>query len=121
MAPRPWTKADNDLLLDWYGLKHIGWGSIGLKLNRTPQACAAQYQRLQNPQREKPFMTLSEIHDARLTERGRKREAEREARIQAATARAEAELAEGRITSTYFGDPPPGWSALDRKRKVEHA
>lgn len=123
---KAWSRRDELKLVAMRG-RNWTWDEIGERLGRSSMACEVRFQRVKYLLRvnldikQRHVKTLAEIHEARLTPLARKRQAESEARAAAAIAREQAELSRGLITSTYFGDPPPGWSALDRKRKVEHA
>jgi hypothetical protein len=47
--------------------------------------------------------------------------AEREARLAARFARDDEGRARGDLTGEHFGDPPPGYSALDRRRRQQNS
>jgi hypothetical protein len=87
--------------------RHIAWELIAEQLGRSPVACKVQYN-YQKRQKARP--KLEAPPPAKLSHRLAK---------DAAAARAREEsirVAPPTLTARIFGDPPPGRSALDRKR-----
>jgi hypothetical protein len=109
---KPWTLNEQEQLeaLVAEELKvtgHIAWELIAEQLGRSPVACKVQYN-YQKRQKARP--KLEAPPPAKLSHRLAK---------DAAAARAREEsirVAPLTLTARILGDPPPGRSALDRKR-----
>jgi hypothetical protein len=115
---KTWTPPEDALLLK-FRAEGMGWGSIGVRLDRQASQCAAHYWYLRGQKvSDLGIKSLKDI-DA---ERARRHKAEqhalelRDRRELSRLERDESALRAGVLTPIYFGDPPPGYSALDRRR-----
>jgi hypothetical protein len=93
-----WTPADDALLRELREDEGLEWDAIAPIIGRTDRACASRYER--------------------LTSRTRYTAADPKASPAATIAASKREEARDRLdlTGRIFGDPPPGYSALDRMR-----
>jgi hypothetical protein len=107
---------EDDLIVTMVESHRKGWHDIGARLNRRAQVIAARYRLLKGKQGRNEF-------DAQQAERRRtllaKRFARRDALNDARAARDLAALERGDLTPVFCGDPPPGRSALDRRRQAQ--
>lgn len=120
---RSWTKSDKEKLLD---LKLKGWRCLDIAnvLGRTERSCLRQYELLR--------MTAEERHEhfSKIAAKTRVRNAEvvscrLAVRIAPSVRCPESVWLEGErrreayarrtLSQEFFGDPPPGYSALDRR------
>lgn len=116
--PFTWSPSMLERLLRLRDEQGKGWHEIAETLGRPHKACSARYWHEEYKRRRDRAAAragngeqIGEVHapprympavvDARLIE-------DRDRRAEAAESR--------NFTSTFFGDPPPGYSALDRKR-----
>lgn len=109
----PWTDADDDQLLNLRRDEHKEFEDIAVLLRRTKDACQVRYsivlkrrglrgRRKAETAREFAGASLSQLA-APETIRDRDRRAELRGQQD--------------FTSSFFGDPPPGYSALDKMRE----
>lgn len=110
---RPWTEEEDRILVSLFDLKKANWCSIGNRLNRHANVCAQRYQALLGLERA-PIKTIAEIDVIKRIPLHTIEDRER--RTAAREQRDEDELTRGVVTSSFFNDPPPGYSALDRRR-----
>jgi Myb-like DNA-binding domain len=75
---------------------------------RSPSACQAQYYSTNGSEG-------SRISSGSRVPVSQQQEQDRQERATARQARDEDEMMRGIVTSAFFGDPPPRYSALDRK------
>jgi hypothetical protein len=103
-----WTEGREALLRELRDDEAMDWPDIANELGRpaTAGACETHYSRLISRQRiaEGKSLSNSKVPNAVAIESDR--------RIAARSARDQAALERGHVT---FGDPPPGYSALDGK------
>lgn len=105
---RPWTEEECDLLVELRDDEAMEWPAIAAQLMRRPRTCEERYHVVKARRLAAaglPARYNNKASQAALIDRERR-----------------AELRSGMdLTSTFFGDPPPGYSALDRKRQSQGA
>jgi hypothetical protein len=115
-AKHPWNPTDEQILIDMKECQHASWTSIGARLGRPPSHCAQRYGVLCVSRERAPIKTVAEIAEAKYDGRFRQILDRAQALNDARTLRDDEALRRGHCTPAFFGDPPPGRSALDRKR-----
>lgn len=100
---RMWTREELGRLVELRDEHGMGWKEIAQALNRTIGQCNSKYNYGHQEAARTSYDAGSnhKCSDEQL--------AERERRAQARDQRD--------ITQTFFGDPPPGYSALDQRRQ----
>jgi len=100
---RPWQQGEVVILLDMRDNQKCAFEKIDVALGRPPGSSRYKYMRLRDGKEPSAGPTASggrvELSPAQL--------AARAARTDAANRMT--------LTATFFGDPPPGYSALDRR------
>jgi hypothetical protein len=133
MRNRRWTSAENDLLITLVERDRIAWARIATHFGRTAAACSVHYNSMRRPgkrraivkvdyrfgQSDQPIRSLDEIAASSNSAPKPELAEERDRRLSARTSRDQAHLHRGDVTPCFFGDPPPGCSALDQKRAAE--
>ena len=117
MAPRPWTPNEDDTLKRM-AAEGSAWTMIGQAVNRKPNVCAQRYYRLLPPEL-RSIKSIAEINAeavAMLDPETKAAFERRDEMTAARDARDDKALAQGNYTPVFFGDPPPGYSALDKRR-----
>lgn len=104
----PWTGVEVDKLFSLRDFEELGWPEIADQLGRSVERCMERYR-------------ICGGENVGVEQRGAKRAVrisnsyvERDNRIAAQRARADAETERGNVNYFFFNDPPPGYSALDR-------
>lgn len=116
---RRWTEEEIETLLRMRDEENKSWAVIAEALNRTDKACEIFYSNYKAQQRylekagKAPAEARLQIEPLHNMTVPRDRFAERDARAEAAERRT--------LTQVIFGDPPPGFSHLDRVRSVASA
>ena len=108
-----WSLYEDGKLIELVERDHATWASISRIIGRAANVCAGRY-RLLKGGGHRPIVPIAEIDVLRTLPPGL--EEDRDRRIAARDARAESDLRQGSVTAAFFGDPPPGYSALDRRR-----
>lgn len=112
---RRWTDNEIETLLRMRDQENQSWRAIGQALDRTAGACEVFHSNYKAGQRwrrktvkapAEARLQIEPLHNITVPDH---RFAERDARSAAADRRT--------ITQQLFGDPPPGYSALDMKRR----
>jgi hypothetical protein len=110
MRGKHWTPAEDKTLLTLYG-RDVAWSIITAHLpGRTEKACTSRLDEIGNRGRARGAYVTARIPISDDLE------GDRLARLGARSTRDEFELYRGNVTPAFFGAPPPGYSALDRKR-----
>lgn len=99
---KPWTEAEVARLIHGYEIDGLMFREIDAELKRPKGSSCVKYENLRRPS-ARSFLSK----EARVTVD--------QAAFDARAARKHAEMQRD-ITQNFFGDPPPGYSALDRKR-----
>ena len=103
---RRWTDDDIARMIDMRERQCMTWSQIDAAMNRSPGGSCIKYESLRRPK-------LPSIHQndagGRIT-LSVQQESERIARERAASRRD--------LTGAIFGDPPPGFTALDKMRSA---
>ncbi len=106
---KPWSESDDATLHRLRDIKRWQWEDIGKRLGRTGGACQTRYSDLRggrtNERRNVHSEPAANVHVAADL-------------IVARDARREASYRRTQ-TQEFFGDPPPGYSALDKKRAAQ--
>lgn len=118
---KKWTREEVALLLK-FREEGCGWGEIGHRLDRQSAQCAARYWYLKGG-KVAGGAGVKSVKDIEA-ERARKHATEqraieaRDRRSLAKIERDERAAQAGDLTPIFFGDPPPGYSALDQRRRA---
>lgn len=120
---RFWPRHEIQKLFELRDVRQLAWSEIGSRLNRPPRNCASRYHGAKRAMEiaaaaEKGIVLLKPIADPDPSE-VKIMLADREARAAARNERDTEALSAGIITPVFFGDPPPGYSALDEKRRAQ--
>lgn len=107
-----WTAEEVTAMVTMKSKLNMSWHRISCRVGHTVLSCQAKYLAVTNPDRERkrrPYQPSQVMRDAVSRIEAKDAQlAERDRRYEAAEARS--------LTSRFFGDPPPGFSALDHKR-----
>lgn len=108
--PHQWTQDDERLLLELRDDEAMEWPDIAKEIGASESGCKTRYERIKADQRiaageARQYRT---VPNAALIDRDRREEARRR--------REEMDLSRGVCTSSFFNDPPPGYSELDKRR-----
>ena len=103
-----WTDKTDDLLMELHDDEALDWSDISKRIGPAPTACRARYEVIKSRRRIDAGIRISKVPNAVALECNR--------RIAARSERDDEALRRGHCTPAFFNDPPPGWSALDRKR-----
>lgn len=104
---RRWTDQDIAALLHMRDLQHLSWKTIDTKLNRSKGGAQLKYGSIKSARTER------EMRSGRK-HAGVGRIEPTADQLQARAARAAA-IARMTQAAVFLGDPPPGYSALDRR------
>lgn len=104
---RPFTEKDIADLLHMRDVQHLPWNVIDAKLNRSKGGSQLKYGSIKAARTEREMRSGRKHAGVGRVEPSAEQIEARQARATAA----------GRMTTTavFFGDPPPGYSALDRR------
>jgi hypothetical protein len=103
-----WSKKQIDTLRHMYELERKSWEDISAVIGRTPWACRSKMHELRAGTQSDGGRRAAGIGTQHSMIVKPEILADRDAREQAALRRTQ--------TQEFFGDPPPGFSALDKKR-----
>lgn len=105
-----WTDATENLLLELRDDEAMDWADISKEIGPGVPSLKARYDLVSSRRRIQAGVSLSnsKVPNAVALECQR--------RVAARSERDEVALRRGYCTPAFFGDPPPGCSALDRKR-----
>lgn len=104
-----WSKKQVDTLRHLYEVERKSWEDISAVIGRTPWACRSKMHELRSGGQRNDGRRLAGIHNPHSMTVRPDLLADREARFAALQRRTH--------TQEFFGDPPPGFSALDLARK----
>lgn len=99
-----WSQSEIDRLMDLRGRRKMDWYLIGNELDLLPSQCRTKYENecaLRRRQSDNRLPVIESSDKAMI---------DRERRNMARLGMS--------LTAAVMGDPPPGWSALDKRRAV---
>ncbi len=97
-----WTQAEVKLLFELKEDEAWEWWRIASELGRGIDNCKQKYQNMCARRRAERGESFQAAPSAAMIDRERREHAR----------------ANASITAQFFGDPPEGWSALDRRRRA---
>ncbi len=97
-----WTEPQIKLLFKLRDERGLEWWQIAERLGRPKDSCKVKYANITSRRRAERGESLQAAPNAAVIDRERREHAR----------------AGASITARFFGDPPPGYSALDRRRRA---
>lgn len=114
MPKRRWLPHEVTRLVELVEDHELSWDEVVLAMpGRTKKECQSRYYSVDDRRHTGRQAAALSFQHTKIPDG---LEADRQARQAARDARNDASLARGDITPVFFGDPPPGYSALDLKR-----
>jgi len=107
-----WTDDAERTLLELRDDEGMLWDAISAEIGASAYACETHYRRLKSRARIEAGGACAGLRAPNSTI------IDRDNRDRARLARDEAALQRGNVTPIFFGDPPPGYSELDKRRGV---
>lgn len=108
MKGRQWDEETDITLMRLRDLRRLPWAEIARQIDRTESASRSRYSKIRGGRPRVARVHAEPVPNVRVTPA---QIADRDARMEASWRRSQ--------TQEFFGDPPPGFSCLDRKRQAE--